>query len=108
MFTERKVFSSSLTISAAAALETGWTFSMTPPYSAAAIFPHRGVTPPTTFGMFLVVYFSLPGSTRSGEKARKTSFPTLNPFPSTIGPRISSVVPGYVVLSRTISMSLWR
>ena len=29
-----------------------------------------GVVPPTTFGMFLVWNFALPGSTRSGEKAR--------------------------------------
>jgi len=57
--------------------------------------------------MFFVVYIALPGSTRSGEKARKMSRPTLKPFCSNIGTRTSSVVPGYVVLSSTISMSLW-
>ena len=30
MFTERNVFSSSFTISATAAVDTGWTFSSTP------------------------------------------------------------------------------
>ena len=33
--------------------------------------------PPMTLGVFLVWYFSLPGSTRSGEKATKTSLPEL-------------------------------
>ena len=31
--------------------------------------------PPTTLGMFVVWYFGLPGSTRSGEKHRKKSSP---------------------------------
>jgi hypothetical protein len=94
MFTDRNVFSRSLTVSATVAQETGWTFSSTPPYSAAAIFEHLGVTPPTTLGMFFVVYCALPGSTRSGENARKMSCPTLRPFCSNIGTRTSSVVPG--------------
>ena len=61
------------------------------------------VTPPTTFGMVAVVNFWLPGSTRSGEKARKKSSPMRNARDSTRGWMTSSVVPGYVVLSSTIS-----
>ena len=53
-----------------------------------------GVVPPTTFGMFFVWNFGLPGSTRSGEKQRKKSFPTFSPDFSSIGSTSSSVVPG--------------
>ena len=52
---------------------------MTWPYIAWIASRQRGVVPPTTFGVFLVWYFSLPGSTRSGEKQRKKSSPTLSP-----------------------------
>ena len=61
------------------------------------------LTPPTTLGMFGVWYVVFPGSTRSGEKARKKSSPTLRRLRSSVGSKISSVVPGEVVLSRTIS-----
>jgi hypothetical protein len=103
MFTLRKVFSSSFTISATRDVDTGTTRSTHCPYSAAACSVQRGVMPPTTFGMLRVVKVALPGSTRSGEKARKKSRPALRPLSSSFGWTSSSVVPGYVVLSRTIS-----
>ena len=53
-----------------------------------------GVMPPTTFGIFVVWYLGLPGSTRSGEKHRKKSSPTSSPLLSSIGSTSSSVVPG--------------
>ena len=56
----------------------GTTLSITCSYKALAISVHSEVIPPTTFGVFLVPYFKFPGSTRSGEKARKKSFPILN------------------------------
>src|SRR2546425_9497613 len=40
---------------------------------------------------------------RSGENARQKSSPTFSPLSSSIGSRSSRVVPGYVVLSSTIS-----
>src|SRR5438093_4093059 len=46
---------------------------------------------------------SLPGSTRSGENARKKSSPTLSPVDSSDGSISSRVVPGYVVDSSTTS-----
>ena len=42
----------------------------------------------------------LPGSIRSGENARKKSSPAFIPPRSRIGATISSVAPGYTVLSR--------
>ena len=50
--------------------------------------------PPTTFGTLCVWNVGLPGSTRSGEKARKKSTPTFSPVASSIGCTTSSVVPG--------------
>ena len=79
MLTARKVFSSSLHISAASVDDTGTSVSITWPYIACTASRQRGVVPPTTLGVFLVWYFSLPGSTRSGEKQRKKSSPTLSP-----------------------------
>jgi hypothetical protein len=55
---------------------------------------HAGVMPPTTFGVLRVWYFGLPGSTRSGLKARKKSVPTLSPPCSSDGSISSRVVPG--------------
>ena len=52
MLTARKVFSSSLTISAAWVDETGTIFWMAEPYSATATSRQAGVTPPTTLGVF--------------------------------------------------------
>ena len=62
---------------------------------------HCAVTPPSTFGVFFVNHFALPGSTRSGEKHRKKSLPTDSPFDSKRGSISSRVVPGYVVDSST-------
>jgi hypothetical protein len=59
--------------------------------------------PPTTFGMFFVENFSLPGSSRSGENARKNSRPQESPPAERRGRSSSRVVPGYVVDSRTTS-----
>ena len=61
--------------------------------------------PPTTFGVFLTFQISLPGSTRSGENARKKSVPAFNPLASKIGFTNSVVVPGYVVDCKIINMS---
>ena len=58
--------------------------------------------PPTTFGVLTRPYVGLPGSMRSGENARWKSTPARSPLPSSrIGCTSSSVVPGYVVDSRT-------
>ena len=60
--------------------------------------------PPSTLGVFFVCQVGLPGSTRSGENARNTSSPITRPSFSRRGCITSRVVPGYVVLSSTISM----
>ncbi len=67
---------------------------------------HCFVTPPTTFGVFFVLYIRLPGSTLSGENARKKSTPHFKPDFSKMGFNNSSVVPGYVVDSSIINISL--
>jgi hypothetical protein len=103
MFTARKVFSRSFTSSAVSVDETGTTVSMHAEYSSLASSVHAAVMPPTTFGVFFVWYTGLPGSTRSGLNARKTSCPTVYPSSSSVGWSSSRVVPGYVVLSSTIS-----
>ena len=54
----------------------------------------RGSTPPTTLGMFPAVKFGLPGSSRSGLKARKKSLPSFRPVSRRIGSTTSRVVPG--------------
>ncbi len=94
MFTLRKVFSNSLTVSATRAEDTGTTVCMTCAYRVAAVSVHAGVMPPTTLGMFKVWKVGLPGSTRSGENARKKSRPTFSPDSSSRGRMTSSVVPG--------------
>ena len=94
MFTARNVFSSSFTSSAASVLDTGTTVSMHDEYSATATSVQAAVMPPTTFGVFFVWYFGLPGSTRSGLNARNTSFPTVRPRSSSFGCMTSRVVPG--------------
>ncbi len=56
-----------------------------------------------------MVYVALPGSTRSGEKARAKSTPATRPeLDSRIGRTISSVVPGYVVDSRITKVPALR
>jgi len=102
------VFSSSLTISAAAVDDTGMTCPTAGAYSVLTISTHAGVTPPTTFGVLCTPYVGLPGSTRSGENATNTSSPTVRPLPSSRGRITSSVVPGYVVLSSTTSSPGWH
>jgi len=47
--------------------------SIAVPYSSPASREHAGEKPPTTFGTLWVWNVGLPGSTRSGEKARKKS-----------------------------------
>ena len=59
---------------------TGTTVSRAPRYQVAATSPQVSVIPPTTLGVLIVVQSSRPGSTRSGEKARKKSFPATKPF----------------------------
>ncbi len=94
MLTLRKMFSKSLTSSAAWGDETGTTRSMICAYSAQAISRQDGVTPPTTFGMPPSRHVRLPGSMRSGEKARKNCSPTASPEAAKRGSSTSSVVPG--------------
>ena len=94
MFTIRNVFSSSFTISAVCGEPTGTIVSMAAPYSAAARSVDSQPRPPTTFGTLRVLNVGLPGSTRSGENARKKSTPAVRPPASSIGLTSSSVVPG--------------
>ena len=94
MFTARNVFSSSFTISATRVELTGTIVWIAVPYSSAASCEHDGEKPPTTFGTLWVWKVGLPGSTRSGENARKKSVPAFSPFASSIGWTTSSVVPG--------------
>src|SRR5678815_5461657 len=70
MFTLRNVFSRSFTVSATRAFETGTTVVSEDEYNATAISVQAGVTPPTTFGVFLVLKRGLRGSTRLGGNAR--------------------------------------
>ena len=71
MFTARKVFSSSFTISATCDELTGTTRSIADVRTARQrASSTRGSMPPTTFGTLCVLNFGLPGSTRSGENAR--------------------------------------
>jgi hypothetical protein len=72
------VFSSSFTISATRHDETGTTVVDLPVERAATSVDARSM-PPTTLGMFPVCHRSLPGSTRSGENARKKSVARLEP-----------------------------
>ena len=94
MFTERKMFSSSLVSSAASGVETRTIVSQTSPYSAAARSVQAPVRPPTTFGVVRIVKSVRPGSTRSGEKARLKSSPATSPDSARIGASRSRVVPG--------------
>jgi hypothetical protein len=103
MLTLRNVFSRSFTISATCVDETAITVSTDCSYSAFAASVQLPLCPPTTFGMFFVLYCLLPGSIRSGENARAKSLPASRPPASSAGRTTSSVVPGYVVLSRMTS-----
>ena len=94
MFTDRKTFSSSLHDSATRELETATTCSNAELYSATAALVDASFTPPTTLGMVRVENFSLPGSSRSGEKASRKSSGQRKPLFSRMGSTSSSVVPG--------------
>jgi hypothetical protein len=64
--------------------------------------------PPRIFGVVFVVQSSRPGSTRSGDIARKKSLPARRPEPcSRIGSSTSRVVPGQVVDSSTTTWPGW-
>src|SRR5215510_14119582 len=63
---------------------------------------------PKMFGVLRVLKNVLPGSILSGEKARKKSFPTRKVVLSSSGSTSSAVVPGYVVLSSTMSWPACR
>ena len=65
---EREVFSRSLTISAVSGEETVTTSSTICSYNNAPSWVQAAVIPPITFGVLAMVYFSFPGSIRSGEK----------------------------------------
>jgi len=59
-----------------------------------------GVLPDVTFRIFVTVCSLSPGLIRSGEYPQKKSLLNFNPLPSSkIGTQISSVTPGYTVLS---------
>jgi len=58
--------------------------------------------------MFEVLYFALPGSTRSGEKHKKKSLPTFKPPCSSIGSTTSVGGTGVVVDSRMTSIPGWK
>ena len=103
MFTARKVFSRILVSSAASVEDTGTMVSIRRSYIATPAAVQAGVMPPITFGVLCVIQVSFPGSTRSGEKQRKKSSPTLSPVSCSAGSMMSRVVPGYVVDSRMIS-----
>ena len=94
MLTLRKMFSSSLVISAASQEETGTRFSMHAPYSSTARCAQAGVSPPTILGVVLTVKSVRPGSIRSGDMARLKSRPATSPPASRIGRTTSRVVPG--------------
>jgi hypothetical protein len=94
MLMDRNVFSSSFTSSAASGDDTGTSVSNTGSYSASVTRRQASVTPPTTLGVLRVCHRRLPGSTRSGLKARKTSDPTRSPRTSIRGRSSSRVVPG--------------
>ena len=89
----RKVVSRSFTISALWDEETGTTRSKTGSKAATASSVHSGVSPPTTLGTSRMTE-PLPGSRRSGAKAREKSTPTLSPVASRSGRKSSWVVPG--------------
>ena len=61
---------------------------------AFALAAQAGVRPPTILGVSLTPQRVLPGSTRSGEKARKKSRLARSPLSSRIGSTTSWVVPG--------------
>ena len=61
ILTQRKMFSSSFTISAARVQLTGTTFDTICAYIAAAARPLGGFAPPTTFGICASPYCLLPG-----------------------------------------------
>src|SRR5660398_180480 len=68
------MFSRSLAASATWEEERGTTCSTAALYRAAATCVDSGSTPPTSLGMVWVEKWGLPGSSRSGLKARKKSF----------------------------------
>ena len=63
----------------------GTTFWTVARYSAHAASVLAAPTPPTIFGILRVVNCAFPGSTRSGENARKKSSSALSPVFSSIG-----------------------
>ena len=75
MFTLRKMFSSSLAISAASGDESRTTRSLMPSRSVAARAVAAGVEPPTRRGTVRAALAGSPGFTRSGAKARSKSRP---------------------------------
>jgi hypothetical protein len=91
------MFSVIFTASAVAVDETEMTFSTTEEYKTRTKTEASDPCPATIFGIVAVVNREFPGSSRSGEYARKKSVPEYRPVASRIGFTISSVVPGQVV-----------
>ena len=69
------MFSSSLAASATSADDTGITCRIACRYNAVATSPLAASIPPTSFGIVCVLWSFRPGSSRSGENARKKSVP---------------------------------
>src|SRR6266545_1021995 len=103
MLTARKMFSVIFTASAVDVDETFTTFSTTEEKNDCTRKAASAPSPDTTFGILTVLNTGLPGSSRSGEKPKKKSSPERKPVDCRIGLTTSSVVPGQVVDSRTIS-----
>jgi hypothetical protein len=83
-----------LTISAVRVELTVTTLSIAALYSATPASTQSGVVPPRILGMAWVGKRALPGSSRSGEKQTKMSFPARKPRAAARGTISSSVVPG--------------
>ena len=85
MLTARNVFSWSLTISAASGDETGITCLDGGRVERGGEPVDSASMPPTTFGVLVMPWAGLPGSIRSGAKARKKSTPAFSPVASNCG-----------------------
>ena len=104
MLTLRKMFSSSLAISAASGEDSSITVRLTCRNNCATLDVADFVSPPTSLGMSRPELAGSPGLTRSGTNARSKSRPATRPLPASSVLRSGpEVVPGYVVDCRTMS-----
>ena len=94
MFTARNIFSINFVASAVSGELTLMVLSIICEYRVFATLRHFGVNPPITFGILETEKSLFPGSSRSGEYAKKKSLPATKPDVSKMGLIISFVVPG--------------